>query len=226
MWKLTNDRAGLRHRWLIRVTAAAVLSAVCAISLLPLTGCSTTDGDVKPSASLGSASAPWKLAVPSAYMSVSSLLGEDVRQRGVVLATHWRAKDGSVVETTPDGSVVWPHSLPQSGPPVLRFWIEATRLPVRVDLRIFDGPVDAAGVPVGTFTLLECQEQPHPQAPCQFGLDRGGVTADYPKPSGRLATLVVLYAEWFVPVRERSAAAGSDPVVSASWGFRLASSDD
>jgi len=189
----------------------------------PCLACAGHDRPSTPVPPLESPPAPWDRPVPGAYLSVGDAAAEPGRQQGVVLATHWRADDGSVVNRVPDGSVVaWPHPLRLPRPAPLRIWIETSRLPVMVDLRVFDGAVDAAGVPTGEFEIQRCTRPPRPEGPCQYRLDSGGIAVIHPNLTFRPTMLLVLYAEWYVPVAERSAAAKSDPTVSASWGFRVA----
>jgi hypothetical protein len=43
-----------------------------------------------------------------------------------------------------------------------------------------------------------------------------------PERDGSGPLLLVLYAEWYIPLSRRSTEAKSNPIVSASWGFRVA----
>jgi hypothetical protein len=91
-----------------------------------------------------------------------------------------------------------------------------------VDLRIFGGAVDAAGVPLGEPRLVPCSVG-EPNEGCRFERSRGGVDVElsnrtYRPPTTRL----VLYAEWYVPFAERPPAARSNATVSVSWGFVVA----
>jgi hypothetical protein len=142
------------------------------------------------------------------------------RQHGVLLASHWIAADGSVVDTIP-GDVTWPEPADIIGPVVLRLGTPAT--PGRVDLRIFDDGADASGQPLGPGRRVACELDAGTPQGCRWVRRGDEIQVVWPAQNSRNPLLLVLYAEWYIPLAQRSATAKSNPIVSASWGFHVAS---
>jgi hypothetical protein len=161
--------------------------------------------------------------IPSAFLQIGST-AHLPRQEGKLLASHWLAKDGSVVDTVPDGSkVVWPRALKVSDPTMqVRLRLETPENPIRVELRVFDGRLDSLGVPRDAGRLLSCSQGPAANAGCGWSVSGGGVDVLLFEPLSRPSMLLVLYAEWLASPARRPPAAGSHRIVNASWGYRLA----
>jgi hypothetical protein len=161
--------------------------------------------------------------IPLAYLSGRGA-SPSARQRGILLSSHWPAPDGSIVDRTPDGVVAWPDPLRISDwrmPLRLRLATQAS--PIRVEVRVFDGTVDSSGVPKGQGQLLDCPPGAAGNTTCSYAPSDGGVEVVLvPNRTDRASMLLVLWAEWYIPVGKRAAAARSNPVIGASWGFRLA----
>jgi hypothetical protein len=161
--------------------------------------------------------------IPSAFLQIAS--GPYLpRQEGKLLASHWLAKDGSAVDTVPDGTkVVWPRALKVSDPAMqMRLRLETPENPIRVDVRVFDGRLNSLGVPRDAGRLLSCPQGPAANARCSWAMNGGAVDVLLSEPLARPSTLLVLYAEWLASPARRSPTAPSHRIVNASWGFRLA----
>jgi hypothetical protein len=138
------------------------------------------------------------------------------RRRGVLLASHWLGPGGSVVDRLPQGVVRWPPALSRAAA-VVR--VSTLKPPTRVELRIFRGRPGPSGAPERAGERLSCERGAGRATGCVYAPTRHGVAVRLPTRHG--PRLLVLYCEWYVPVPERPAAARENPVVSASWGFRL-----
>jgi hypothetical protein len=161
--------------------------------------------------------------IPSASLQIASRPYLP-RQEGKLLASHWLAKDGSAVDTVPDGTkVVWPPALKVSDPTMqLRLRLETPANPIGVELRVFDGRLNSLGVPRDVGRLLGCSQRPAANAGCSWSMSGGAVDVLLSEPLARPSMLLVLYAEWLASPPGRSPAAPSHRIVNASWGFRLA----
>jgi len=161
--------------------------------------------------------------IPSAFLQLGSTAGLP-RQQGKLLASHWLAKDGSAVDTVPDGTqVVWPRTLKVSDPSMqVRLRVETPANPIRVELRVFDGRLNSLGVPRDVGRLLSCSQRPAANAGCSWSMSGGAVDVLLSEPLARPSMLLVLYAEWLASPPGRSPPAPSHRIVNASWGFRLA----
>jgi hypothetical protein len=109
--------------------------------------------------------------------------------------------------------------IPTAATPAFR--IEMPQIPDRVDVRIFGGATDAAGVPLGEAQLVTCSRD-EPEEGCRFAPRRGGIDVELLNRTDQPKTRLVLYAEWYVPFAQRPPAARSNATVSASWGFVIA----
>ena len=172
----------------------------------------------------GAQATAWVRAVPSARLSAGGT-GGSAGQQGTLLSAHWLAGNGSVTETDPEGKVVaWPSPLELHTPAPVRVWVDMPQMPSDVDIRLFDGAVDAAGAPLHHPRLVSCTEGRPGRTGCAYSSRDGGVDVEVPDPPSQPATRIVLYAEWYVPFAQRPAPAKSNATVSASWGFVLATS--
>ena len=224
---LNNPNGGLGKRVLAVGTAVVFVSIIAMATFAgsgehgrssaqrarpPLTG-----------ADSGMTSVPPKV-VPPAYLYLGDEESPSI-QKGIPLAWHWLAADGSVVDEIPDGKVVvWPRPLNVSDPSLpVRLRLGTRAPPTRVELRIFDGGIDRFGVPRGTGRLLHCAQGTAPSGGCGWTSSDGGIDVLLSMPEYRQSMPLVLFAEWYVPLAQRPVAARSNPVVSASWGFWLGS---
>jgi hypothetical protein len=164
--------------------------------------------------------AVWVRAVPAAYLSAQAPVSPDARQQGTLLSSHWLGMEGSVKDTDPEGRVVaWPEPLQIPTAVTSLFRVEMPQTPDRVDVRVFGGAIDAAGVPLGEARLVSCSRG-EPNEGCRFAPKGGGINVELSNRIQRTTTTrFVLYAEWYVPFAQRPAAARSNATVSASWGF-------
>jgi hypothetical protein len=159
----------------------------------------------------------WGGATPRAM-----LLGTDgTEEVGVLLSSRWFSPAGEVRTMAPDGSPVrWPPPVPVPAGVELR--IPTLTHPTAVDVRLFQGAPDDNGVPTSEPHAIRCPETlPSPTATetgCHLKNDQDGVLVRLTNTSAY--SMIVLYAEWYVPVAGRPAKATDNAVVSASWGFR------
>jgi hypothetical protein len=177
----------------------------------------------------GAQAAPWIRAVPAARLSAGAPAApgapaaSDAGQPGTLLSAHWIAPNGSVTQTEPEGKVVaWPAPLGIPKPAPLRLRVDMPQTPSNVDVRLFDGVIDAAGAPLHEPEIVSCTQGRPGREGCAYASSGGGVDVVLPDPPSRSQTRIVLYAEWYVPFAQRPAAARSSATVSASWGFVLA----
>jgi hypothetical protein len=221
----------VRRRGLPLATVGALAVALA----ITLPGLARTDEDTRsrdharaellPSANPTGSSPPPRAprVIPSAFLQLGSRPYLP-RQQGKLLASHWLAKDGSAVDTVPDGTkVVWPRALKVSDPRMqVRWRLETPANPIRVELRVFDGRLSSLGVPRDVGRLLSCSQAPAANPGCGWLVSGGGVDVLLSEPLARPSTLLVLYAEWLASPAGRSPPAPPYRIVSASWGFRLA----
>ena len=107
--------------------------------------------------------------------------------------------------------------------PIANRWLVRLKPdPTTVEKGRFPDTLDANGVPTSEPHFIACvDERASPTVPkttCRVENDQDGVSVRLMETSA--FPVIVLYAEWYVPVAGRPADAGDDPVVSASWGFR------
>jgi hypothetical protein len=183
------------------------------------TGATSTEARERPG---DPQAAIWVRAVPAAYLRAEAPVSRDARQQGTLLSSHWLGREGTVTDTDPRGTVVaWPD--PLEVPPIVTstFRVDMPQIPDRVDVRVFDGHVDAAGVPLGEAQLVSCSHG-EPNEGCGYAARGGAIDVELSKRTYQPTTRLVLYAEWYVPFAQRPAAARSNATVSASWGFVVA----
>lgn len=163
----------------------------------------------------------WRSAIPSAWLfGAAPNIGHE---RGLLLSSRWLLPDGSVQSTAPGaGPVHWPAPVPKA--PLLSLRIDTAARPSILDIRLFHGGLDAAGVPTSSPQLVTCTDassSPRPSASaCQVTTDETGVSIVLAAPT--TTNNIVLYAEWYISIANRPATAKDNPVVSASWGFAVA----
>lgn len=162
----------------------------------------------------------WRRAVPVAYLRASA--SPEASQRGTRLSAHWLGRNGIVIDRDPSGTVVeWPTPMRVSAMATPAFRIVMPEKPDRVDIRVFGGTIDSAGVPVEQPQLIACSPDTLAQG-CRFTVRRGGVDVVLLNRTRRPVTRLVLYANWYVPFAQRPPTARSNATVSASWGFVVA----
>ncbi|HEV2403749.1 MAG TPA: hypothetical protein VGS08_06140, partial [Candidatus Saccharimonadales bacterium] len=146
----------------------------------------------------------------------AQIVGENRSSYGVVLAKHWYTPHNEVLNTVPvQGDVVrWPAAVPVTGKDIT-FRLLAHIPPTRIEIHQFTGRVDKNGIPANPGTVVNCKAKARASA-CWFS--NGSPTRIELRPSSHKERLV-LYAEWYVPIKLRPAATRLNPVVSASWGF-------
>jgi hypothetical protein len=220
-----------RRGLLLTVVGALVVALAVTLPGLARTGEATRSreharAELLPSANPTGSSLPPEAprVIPSAFLQLGSRPYLP-RQQGKLLASHWLAKDGSVVDTVPDGTkVVWPRALKVSDPTMQQVWLrlETPQNPIGVELRVFDGRLDSLGVPRDAGRLLSCLQGPAANPGCSWSVSGGGVDVLLFEPLSRPSMLLVLYAEWLASPAARSPPAPSHRIVNASWGFRLA----
>ncbi len=160
----------------------------------------------------------WRGPVPRAALLGSN--GTD--EAGILLSSRWFDPSGAVQTTVPDGSPVrWPPAVPVSGSGV-DIRIPTRSRPTIVDVRLFPDALDDNGVPTSEPHVITCvDERASPTVPktkCRVENDQEGVSVRLTETSA--FPVIVLYAEWYVPIAGRPADSRDNPVVSASWGFR------
>jgi hypothetical protein len=161
----------------------------------------------------------WLEATPRAL-----LLGANGKEEiGILLSSRWFSPSGDVQTTAPDGSrVQWPPAVPVSVSADIEVRIPTQSQPTAVDVRLFQGAPDDNGVPTSEPHAIPCRKDlPSPAVPetaCGLKNDQNGTLVRLTNASAY--PMIVLYAEWYVPVSSRPANARDNAVVSASWGFR------
>jgi hypothetical protein len=209
-------------------TAIAATGLVLALAC-PLAACGGSDheparGDgangAQPVPSPDRRIAVWRRAVPAAVLrGARTRSGE---RRGTPLSAHWLARDGSVDDSDPRGRVVaWPAPVSLLAGGAQAFRVRMPAPPNRVDVRVFAGAVDDAGVPRSAPRLIACS--PHgSRGGCRYAFDGRGIDVELRRPARHPIARVVLYTRWYVPYAQRPSASKSNPTVSASWGFVVA----
>ncbi|MEV0136821.1 hypothetical protein AB0H83_51405 [Dactylosporangium sp. NPDC050688] len=161
----------------------------------------------------------WLGTAPQAVLTGAN--GE--RQAGILLSSRWFSPSGNVQTTAPDGSPVrWPAAVAAPAPADIDVRIPTHSHPARVDVRLFHGELDGNGVPTSNPRTLACRNELSSQAAtasgCRLGNDQEGLLVHLAE---HRFPVIVLYAEWYVPVADRPPGAQDNAVVSASWGFRI-----
>lgn len=208
----------------------AIIGLVAVLQIAAASGCASKPSDLQSSAAQPrsappSAAAPeylpWQHDVPAAFITNVAVPG--TRQRGVLIASRWVTRTGSVIETSPGGRVLtWPAALPVHRPDRVHLSIPVSVLPVRVEIRQFAGPLDQSGVPMDDSETLVCEKDPSTTSQCTYRLDQDGVAAAIlPSHTSHPLPFLVFYAQWYIPIGQRPDGAKGNPVINASWGFQL-----
>ena len=161
----------------------------------------------------------WRGAIPRAL-----LLGANGKNEiGILLSSRWLSPSGEVHTTAPGGSPVhWPPALPISISDDTEMRIQTQSHPTAVDVRLFQGSLDNNGVPTSEPHAIACPDElsspAAPETKCRRKNDQDGALVRLTNTSA--SPVIVLYAEWYVPVSSRPANARDNAVVSASLGFR------
>lgn len=160
--------------------------------------------------------------IPSSIPSANLRLEGSGNQQGTLLSSHWLVADGSVVNSVPDETVTWPPPLtiPDQTMP-LEMRLNTGSLPARVELRRFDGGVDASGIPVGLGELISCLPNGPTSEGCVALVKGAQIAVLVRSPAYKPVMHLVVYSEWYLPMAQRPALSRSNPVLSASWGFSL-----
>ncbi|WP_327002679.1 hypothetical protein OHA72_47480 [Dactylosporangium sp. NBC_01737] len=167
----------------------------------------------------GSGQPIWREATPRAL-----LLGANGKDEiGILLSSRWFSPSGDMQTTAPDGSPVhWPPAVPVSVAADIEIRIPTQSHPTAVDVRLFQGALDDNGVPTSEPHAIACPDELSSPAvletECRLKNDQDGALVRLTNSSA--FPVIVLYAEWYVPVSSRPANARDNAVVSASWGFR------
>lgn len=203
------------NRFLGRL-ATAGLVAVLPVAAAP--GCTSKASDPPNSTA---EYLPWEHNVPDAFVKDATVPG--AQRSGVLIASRWVTRTGSVTETSPEGrALVWPSALPVHRLQRIQFTVPSSVLPVRVEIRQFAGPLNPLGAPTDDSQDLVCEKDPSTTTPCTYGLDPPGiVTVDLAPRAEPPFRFVVLYVQWYIPVALRPGGTTGNPVIYASWGFEL-----
>lgn len=212
---------------LIPLRGARLVSVLLVVAAA---GCSAFPGRQVPSAgaiptkktlqAAGSASTAWPESIPDVWLTIPGR--QSVRQRGVLIAAHWFRADGSVLNLSPDGKdVQWPIAASSGQQPSIRLSISLPRAPDLAEVRVFDKGVTPAGVPQGSPATYTCSQGADLAGKCRYMVQSNDLQVDLGAVPGNGMLYLVFYAEWYVPYLERPARSRTNPVTTASWGFRL-----
>jgi hypothetical protein len=157
-----------------------------------------------------------------AHLEGQTVNGHHVRQRGIVIASHWLGEDGSLHRTSPAGRVVpWPIAAAVLPSASMTIRIVGAHLPVRMELRTYPSTINPAGVPTSTGSTTICTPGTTNPDACRYEVVNGYLAVPLPPPADRPTELIVVYAEWYIPVAQRPAGQQAASIDSASWGFRV-----
>jgi hypothetical protein len=169
----------------------------------------------RPRSAPASADRPRSAPASDPLLPAVLVAGRQRTRRARPLAWHWLVA-GRVQDHRPAAGSRWPAPLRVPPGRALTFRVHQPELPVRVEARTFARDVDPSGRPRSAGRVVPCRRRPGGR--CSFA--RRGGAVEVRLAAGR-PRLVVLYCEWFVPPAERPAGTERNPIVSASWGFRL-----
>ncbi len=162
--------------------------------------------------------------VPEAALRSASTAAEEQLEwhEGLVLAYHWLNADGSAADHVPDEqTIVWPAAIVPWSITEFHLRISTSEPPARVEIRSFPAATDSSGAPLREGTMVSCQTVSAVRSACSWATRAEQVTIDVERPADRAAILLVLYAEWYIPMAKRSADELVSPIISASWGWKV-----